>query len=185
MKVEYEAWKELNPDQDFSQKEYQQAAVNTRAFEYESIRHQEENKEFWVQIGAIVVIVGVALICPPAGMTLGAAYGAMELSSAVSGKDWVSGRELGTQERWFRGLLAPRDIVPGVSGIAKFSSTVRLVRVGDSIGKIGLTMGLRSGFPQGITHIDDMVKTATNRTCKHLVSRESVSIILKSHYSKK
>lgn len=31
----------------------------------------------------------------------------LELSSAVSGKDWISGRELGTAECWTRGLLAP------------------------------------------------------------------------------
>jgi hypothetical protein len=51
MQLEYEAWKELNPDQDFIQKEYQLGAVNTRAFEYESIRSQQESKEFWVQLG--------------------------------------------------------------------------------------------------------------------------------------
>ena len=91
MKLEYEAWKETNPDQDFSQKEYQQGIVNMRAFEYESIRNQQENKEFWVQIGALAVVVAVTLVCPPAGLALGVAYGSLELSSAVSGKDWVSG----------------------------------------------------------------------------------------------
>lgn len=170
MKLEYEAWKELNPDQDFSQKEYQQAAVNTRAFEYESILNQQENKEFWVQIGALVVIVGVALICPPAGMALGAAYGAMELSSAVSGKDWISGRELGTGERWFRGLLAPLDVIPGVSGLTKFSSAVRLANVSDNIGQLGMRVGVRSGFQQGVTHIDNMLKTAGQQTVTRLKS---------------
>lgn len=170
MKLEYEAWKELNPDQDFSQKEYQQAAVNTRAFEYESILNQQENKEFWVQIGALVVIVGVALICPPAGMALGAAYGAMELSSAVSGKDWISGRELGTGERWFRGLLAPLDVIPGVSGLTKFSSAVRLANVSDNIGQLGMKVGVRSGFQQGVTHIDNMLKTAGQQTVTRLKS---------------
>jgi hypothetical protein len=170
MKLEYEAWKELNPDQDFSQKEYQQAAVNTRAFEYESILNQQENKEFWVQIGALVVIVGVAFICPPAGMALGAAYGAMELSSAVSGKDWVSGRELGTGERWFRGLLAPLDVIPGVSGLTKFSSAVRLANVSDNIGQLGMRVGVRSEFQQGVTHIDNMLKTAGQQTVTRLKS---------------
>ncbi|MCM3603313.1 hypothetical protein M3175_21575 [Robertmurraya korlensis] len=170
MKLEYEAWKELNPDQDFSKKEYQQAAVNTRAFEYESILNQQENKEFWVQIGALVVIVGVALICPPAGMALGAAYGAMELSSAVSGKDWISGRELGTGERWFRGLLAPLDVIPGVSGLTKFSSAVHLANVSDNIGQLGMRVGVRSGFQQGVTHIDNMLKTAGQQTVTRLKS---------------
>lgn len=163
MKLEYGAWKELNPEQDFSQEEYRQAALNTRAFQYESIRNQQENKEFWVQLGALVVIVGATLICPPAGMALGAAYGAMELSSAVSGKDWVSGRELGTGERWFRGVLAPLDIVPGVNGLTKFSSTVRLAHVGDTVGGLG-----KVGFHQGITHIDSMIKTAGQQSATRL-----------------
>jgi len=36
MNLEFEVWKKLNPDhQDFSQEEYQQAALNTRTFQYE------------------------------------------------------------------------------------------------------------------------------------------------------
>ncbi|MBT2730754.1 hypothetical protein J7E63_28495 [Bacillus sp. ISL-75] len=170
MKLEYDAWKELNPDQNFTQEEYQQAVLNTRAFEYESIRNQQENKEFWVQIGALVVIVGATLICPPAGLALGAAYGAMEWSSAVSGKDWVSGRELGTSERWFRGLLAPLDIVPGVSGLTKFSSTVRLAHLGENIGGIGLRSGVKGSFHQEINHVDNMVKTAGQQSVTRLKS---------------
>jgi predicted ribonuclease toxin of YeeF-YezG toxin-antitoxin module len=170
MKLEYDAWKELNPDQDLSQVEYQQAALNTRAFEYESIRNQQEDKEFWVQMGALVVIVGATIICPPAGLALGAAYGAMELSSAVSGKDWISSRELGTGERWFRGLLAPLDIVPGVSGLTKFSSTVRLAHLGENIGEIGLRTGVKQSFSQGINHIDNMVRTAGQQSVTRLKS---------------
>lgn len=168
MQLEYEAWKELNPGQDFTQKEYQLAAVNTHAFEYESIRSQQESKEFWVQLGALVVIVGATLICPPAGIALGVAYGAMELSSAVSGKDWVSGRELGTGERWFRGLLAPLDIIPGVGAVAKFGSTARLVRVGDKVGQ--LTTSVRAGVKQGVAQVDNLVLTASRETMARLKS---------------
>jgi hypothetical protein len=173
MKLEYDAWKELNSDQEFSHKEYQQAILNTRAFEYESIRNQQEDKEFWVQIGALVVIVGATLICPPAGLALGAAYGAMELGSAVSGEDWVSGRELGTSERWIRGLLAPLDIVPGVSGLTKFSSTVRLASAGDTMGQLGLRTGAQGSFRQGVIHIDSMVKTAGQQSITRLKSASS------------
>ncbi len=173
MKQEYEAWQELNPEKDFSQEEYQQAALNTHAFEYESIRNQQENKEFWVQIGALVVIVGVALICPPAGLALGAAYGAMELSSAVSGKDWVSGRKLGTQERWVRGLLAPLDIVPGVSGLTKFSSTVRLANLGENMGQLGVRAGMKGSLQSGMTHVDQLVKTAGQQSAARLRSAAS------------
>ncbi|MEI3613285.1 hypothetical protein [Pseudogracilibacillus sp. SO30301A] len=45
----------------------------------------------------------------------------MELSTAVTGKDWVSRREVGTGERWFRGGLAPLDLIPGVSSVKKFA----------------------------------------------------------------
>ncbi len=170
IKLEYDAWKELNPDRNFSKEEYQQAALNSRAFQYESVHNQQENKEFWVQLGALVVIVGATLICPPAGIALGAAYGAMELSSAVSGKDWVSGRELGTGERWFRGLLAPLDIVPGVSGLSKFSSAVRLAHVGDTVGQLGLKTGAKAGLRQGVNHMDNLIKTAGQQSVTRLKS---------------
>lgn len=62
MKLEYEKWKELNPNQKFSEKDYEQAALHTGAFQYESIRDRQEKKEFWGQIAAAVVIVGATLI---------------------------------------------------------------------------------------------------------------------------
>ncbi|KYC98002.1 TNT domain-containing protein [Heyndrickxia sporothermodurans] len=172
MKLEFEAWKELNPDQDFSQKEYQLAAVNTHAFEYESIRNQQESKEFWGQIAALVVIVGVSLVCPPAGIALGAVYGTFELSSAVSGKDWISGRELGTGERVFRGLLSPLDIIPGVSSITKFSGTVRLAHLGD-MGKFSIKTGIKSSIKDGAAHIGNMVETAGKMSATRLKSASS------------
>ncbi len=121
IKLEYEQIKEMHPDQEFSLEEYRQVALNTHAFEYTSIKDQQYNKEFWVSIAALVVIVGAALIFPPAGIALGAVYGTLELSTAVTGKDWVSGREVGTGERWFRGLLAPLDLIPAVGSMKKFA----------------------------------------------------------------
>ncbi|PTY77161.1 hypothetical protein B5V89_15590, partial [Heyndrickxia sporothermodurans] len=172
IKLEYDAWKELNPDQDFSQKEYQLAAVNTHAFEYDSIRNQQESKEFWGQIAALVVIVGVSLVCPPAGIALGAAYGTFELSSAVSGKDWISGRELGTGERVFRGLLSPLDIIPGVSSITKFSGAVKLAHLGD-MGQFAVKTGIKSSIKDGVTHIGNMVETAGKVSATRLKSAAS------------
>ena len=175
MKLEYEAWRELNPDQDFSQKEYQQAVVNTRAFEYESIRNTQENKEFWFQIGALAVIVGATLIFPPAGIALGAAYGAYELSSALSGKDLVSGRELDTSERWVRGALAPLDIIPGVSGLTKFGSAARLARVGDNLGPAVLRSSVKGGIQQGATtRVYNMVVEAGKSGAARLKSAGTV-----------
>lgn len=90
IKAEYDEWKVKNPKKDLSEEDFQKAVVNMHAFKYESIKDKQESKEFWAQIGALVVIVGATIICPPAGMVLGAAYGTLELSSAVSGKDWTN-----------------------------------------------------------------------------------------------
>ena len=80
MQLEYEAWKEMNvdADEDITQADYKLAVLNTRAFGYESIRDTQENKEFWVNIAALVVIAGATLVFPPAGIALGAAYGVAE-----------------------------------------------------------------------------------------------------------
>ncbi|WP_249927471.1 DNA/RNA non-specific endonuclease, partial [Heyndrickxia sporothermodurans] len=145
---------------------------NTRAFEYESIRNQQESKEFWGQIAALVVIVGVSLVCPPAGIALGVAYGSFELSSAVSGKDWISGRELGTEERVFRGLLSPLDIIPGVSSVTKFSGAVKLAHVGD-MGQFTIKTGIKSSINDGVTHIRNMVETAGKMSTTRLKSAAS------------
>ncbi|MFB6468426.1 HNH endonuclease [Cytobacillus sp. Hz8] len=168
MKLEYEAVKKLHPDQDFSQKEYQLAVLNSRAFEYESIKDSQENKEFWGQIAALVVIVGVSLVCPPAGMALGAVYGSLELKSAITGKDWISGRELGTSERWVRGLLSPLDIVPGVSAVAKFSSATRTLNLGKNAALFGMKTGVKTTIQRGIVHVDDLVKEAGKLTASRL-----------------
>ncbi|MEK4383585.1 TNT domain-containing protein [Aeribacillus sp. FSL K6-2848] len=156
MEREYASWKELNPHQDFSEKEYIKNALNSYAFQYESIKDGQMNKEFWGQIAALVVIVGVSFICPPAGMALGMAYGTLELSSAVSGKDWISGRELETGERVFRGVLAPLDIVPGVSALSRFSSAARFSPLREA-SDLQLLTGLKTGFQQKSLRACDMV----------------------------
>ena len=92
---------------------------------------------------------------------LGAAYGAYELTSSVSGKDLVSRRELDTSERWVRGLLAPLDIVPGVSGLTKFGSAARLARVADNLGPAALRSSVKGGIQQGATaRVHNMVVEA-------------------------
>ncbi|BBU39224.1 hypothetical protein APP_15160 [Aeribacillus pallidus] len=146
MEQEYASWKELNPKANFSKQEYIQKALNSRAFQYESIKDGQMNKEFWGQITALAVIVGTSFICPPAGMALGVAYGTLELSSTVSGKDWISGRELKTDERVFRGVLSPLDIVPGVKGLSTFSSAARFshLREASDLKLLATKTGLQS-----------------------------------------
>src|SRR5690625_4331670 len=140
VKLEYEeVLKTLDEsEEDFTFADYQQVALNTHAFEYNSIKDQQMNKEFWVSIAALAVIITATVIFPPAGLALGAAYGAYELTNAVRGEDLASGRELGTGERWFRGLLAPLDIVPGLGVAKKFATTGRVTSKVADFSKIGL-----------------------------------------------
>ncbi|MBC1642846.1 hypothetical protein HCJ01_14435, partial [Listeria welshimeri] len=57
--------------------------------------------------------------------------------SAITGKDWISGRELSNQERLLRGGFALLDIIPGVKAFssgAKIASTgSKMLRVGDDL----------------------------------------------------
>ncbi|MFP7476916.1 CdiA family toxin C-terminal domain-containing protein [Terribacillus saccharophilus] len=143
IKASFEEWKVQNPDEDISYEDYRTAAVNTRAFEYESIEDGQFTKEFWVNIAALVVIVGVTVVCPPAGAVLGAAYATVEMGSAISGQDWASGRELDTSERWTRGLLAPLDVLPIGNAVTSFGgaarTTSKVIDVGQSASKVNRT----------------------------------------------
>lgn len=155
MKEEYDNLKLQNPDQGISEKDYEQAVLHSRAFQYDSIRDAQKKKEFWGQIASLAVIVGTSIICPPAGITLGAAYGVVELGSAVSGKDWTSGRELENSERVSRGVLAPLDIVPGINGMAKFAGTSRVVNYmgGFQQSRIGIGINFAKQKPEPITKL--------------------------------
>lgn len=53
-----------------------------------------------IALGGIVI---AAVIFPPAGYVLAAAYGSLEVYLAVEGRDWYSERDLERGERWFRG----------------------------------------------------------------------------------
>ncbi|MBF2664246.1 glycohydrolase toxin TNT-related protein [Listeria seeligeri] len=137
MNLQYEAWKRANPDQDVSEADFKMGMLHTRAFDYKSIQDEQKEQEFWVNIVATVVMVGVSIVCPPAGLALGIGYGALEASSAITGKDWISGRELSKQERLLRGGFALLDIIPGVKAFssgAKIASTgSKMLRVGDDL----------------------------------------------------
>ena len=102
-------------------------------------------------------IFGATLLCPPAGIALGAVYGTLEITSAVSGKDWVSGREIDTGERWFRGLLAPLDIIPGVGAAKKFATIGRVNQLHKAV-DLGLKTA-RAGTPLKDT-VGNVVNTA-------------------------
>ncbi|MGG3897771.1 hypothetical protein [Aeribacillus composti] len=179
---EYASWKELNPKANFSKQEYIQKALNSQAFQYESIKDGQMNKEFWGQITALAVIVGTSFICPPAGMALGAAYGTLELSSAVSGKDWISGRELKTDERVFRGVLSPLDIVPGVKGLSTFSSAARFshLREASDLKLLATKTGLQSK-----SFVRDMVVRAENGIFPRIRNAKSLAKEIPHHLKNK
>ncbi|MEC0303221.1 DNA/RNA non-specific endonuclease [Terribacillus saccharophilus] len=172
IKTSFEEWKVQNPDEDISYEDYRTAAVNTRAFEYESIEDGQFTKEFWVNIAALVVIVGVTVVCPPAGAVLGAAYATVEMGSAISGQDWASGRELDTSERWTRGLLAPLDVLPIGNAVTSFTGTARttsrVVDLGGLLNKTKLSSSLTHNISNQTSQVLRLVETAGQQTSTRL-----------------
>ncbi|MGJ8731234.1 TNT domain-containing protein [Listeria aquatica] len=153
MKLQYEEWKRQNKDQDVSRKEFRSAMLNSRAFEYTSIKDEQQKKEFWVNVVATVAIVGVSIFCPPAGLALGLAYGGLEMSAALSGKDWLTGRELDTSERAMRGAFSLLDIVPGMKA---FSGGTQAIRSGTKLAS--LSDNLLHGVKSIPSKADDFLK---------------------------
>ncbi|GHU38244.1 hypothetical protein FACS1894192_09350 [Bacilli bacterium] len=66
-------------------------------------------------LGAGVIILSI--VNPPAGLAAGMALSAMELGSAVTGKDWVSNREMSDKERLTTGVLSVVSMGMGGSAI--------------------------------------------------------------------
>ncbi|WP_439443251.1 hypothetical protein ACSMFR_12685 [Listeria aquatica] len=165
MKVQYEEWKRQNKDQDVSQKDFRSAMINSRAFEYTSIKDEQQKKEFWVNVVATVVIVGVSIFCPPAGLALGLAYGGLEMSAAVSGKDWLTGRELDTSERVMRGAFSLLDIVPGMKA---FSGGTQAIRSGTKLAS--LSDNLLHGVKSIPSKADDLIKLGKSKALTRINS---------------
>ncbi|MEG2294476.1 MAG: DNA/RNA non-specific endonuclease [Carnobacterium sp.] len=125
MKAEFDQYK-LTQDKEIEYKDYKQSMLNTGAFEYTSIKDKQMKKEMWVNLGIAAVIVIASIAFPPAGMALGLVVSSLEVGSAITGKDWVSGRELGTGERVFRGILGGVGLGTELYALNSFSKNVRL-----------------------------------------------------------
>ncbi|MBC1417825.1 hypothetical protein HB849_02190 [Listeria fleischmannii] len=86
------------------------------------------------------------------------------MSSAVSGKDWVSGRELDSGERVLRGGLSLLDIVPGVkalsSGAKAVTTGTRLAGLADNV--------LTSSAKNAATKIDDVIRLGKSEIASRL-----------------
>ena len=101
-------------------------------------------------IGGGLLLLG--LFCPPAGGFVLAAsltMSAADMYSALSGRDWGTGRELDPTERGLRGFFALIDLVPG--GIS-------LIKGGKGTGKLVGKQLLKEGAEQGAHTIDDGLK---------------------------
>jgi hypothetical protein len=172
IKTSFAEYKAENPDEDISEEDYRTAAVNTRAFEYESIEDDQFTKEFWINIAALVVTVAVTVVCPPAGFVLGAAYAGAEMGSAISGKDWASGRELDTSERWLRGIAAPVDILPVGKAATTFTGTARttnkVVDLGSALNKTKLRSSLAGVTAHQTSKVKQLVEKAGQQTSSRL-----------------
>ncbi|WP_150284632.1 pre-toxin TG domain-containing protein [Rummeliibacillus sp. TYF-LIM-RU47] len=116
LKEEYNQWKLQNKDQeDVSEEDYRTAALNTGAFEYEGLRAGQEKKEFWFNLIAAGLVIGLTIVCPPAGLVAGGIYTAVDVGGAIIGEDLISGRKLSDDERIMRGVFA---IAPAAGGLA-------------------------------------------------------------------
>ena len=140
-------------DHQLTETEFLMASHHTRAFNYESIRDQQEAIEMWRDIALGVGVVVLTIFCPPAGAVAGVVLAGAEMYSAATGKDWGTGRELSDGERILRGSFALLELVPGIgylNDVAKSGGKVAVKNV--------VKNSLREGFEQGAKNFDNMVK---------------------------
>ncbi|MGO2961379.1 MAG: hypothetical protein ACTIDE_02090 [Carnobacterium maltaromaticum] len=126
MKADFDQYRLSQGDKKTKYEDFKQSMLNTGAFEYTSIKDKQMKKEMWVNLGIAAVIVIASIAFPPAGMALGLVVSSLEVGSAITGKDWVSGRELGTGERVFRGVLGGVGLGTELYALNSFSKNVRL-----------------------------------------------------------
>lgn len=168
LKAQFAEYSKQNPDQKFTYDQYQSAVSSSRAFEYNSIRDDQQNTEFWRDIGIAVVIIGVSIVCPPAGLALGVAYGTLELTSAATGKDWLTGREMDGGERATRGAFALLDVIPGVKGIRAFSQATKAGGLALDAAQVGSKVTLKQTARQGLSNLDMMGKQALHESAARI-----------------
>ncbi|WP_260485234.1 hypothetical protein [Listeria booriae] len=162
LKAQFAEYSKQNPEQKFTYDQYQSAVSSSRAFAYDSIRDDQQNIEFWRDIGIAVVIIGTSILCPPAGLALGIAYGTLELSSATSGKDWLTGREMDGGERTTRGAFALLDIIPGVKGIRAFSQATKAGGFALDAAQVGSKLTLKQAEKQAFRESTKRVRKIPN-----------------------
>ena len=140
-------------DHKLTQDQYLMAMHHTRSFEYVSIDDEKANIEMWRDIALGVGVVVLTIFCPPAGAVAGVVVASADMYSAVSGKDWGTGRELDNTERGMRGAFALLDLIPAakyLSSLAKTGKTAGLTAV-----KSSLKTAIKEGVEQGVKNFDN------------------------------
>lgn len=140
-------------DHKLTQDQYLMAMHHTRSFEYVSIDDEKANIEMWRDIALGVGVVVLTIFCPPAGAVAGVVVASADMYSAVSGKDWGTGRELDNTERGMRGAFALLDLIPAgkyLSSLAKTGKTAGLTAV-----KTSLKTAIKEGVEQGVKNLDN------------------------------
>ncbi|TGA98738.1 hypothetical protein E4665_07760 [Sporolactobacillus shoreae] len=148
LRSEYENFKALSTS-DQAEKvtfdQYKEAIQYNYCFDYKSIKDKQIDKEFWVNLGIGAAIVVLTIACPPAGAVAGVAYGAIQMSDAVTGKSWISGRELSTGERVSSAAFGALDAIPGAEAAGAFGTIGRTsMRSAEKVADLTKTLGQAS-----------------------------------------
>ena len=154
LKKSYEEFKKSKDYKDhrLTETEYVQVMHQTRSFEYVSIDDEKSTTEMWRDLTLTAATVVLYVFCPPAGAVLSTVVAAAEMYSAVSGKDWGTGRELDGNERVMRGAFALLDLIPAgkyLGGLAKIGKTAGLTAV-----KTSIKTAVKEGLEQGVRNLD-------------------------------
>ena len=154
LKKSYEKYKKSKDYKDhrLTETEYVQVIHQTRSFEYISIDDEKSTTEMWRDLTLSAATVVLYVFCPPAGAVLSTVVSAAEMYSAVSGKDWGTGRELDGNERVMRGAFALLDLIPAgkyLGGLAKIGKTAGLTAV-----KTSIKTAVKEGLEQGVRNLD-------------------------------
>ena len=154
LKKSYEEFKKSKDYKDhrLTETEYVQVIHQTRSFEYISIDDEKSTTEMWRDLTLSAATVVLYVFCPPAGAVLSTVVSAAEMYSAVSGKDWGTGRELDGNERVMRGAFALLDLIPAgkyLGGLAKIGKTAGLTAV-----KTSIKTAVKEGLEQGVRNLD-------------------------------
>jgi hypothetical protein len=164
MMQEFTIWKQQSDKSetdDISYDDYRDVRMNSGAFQYKSIEDGQLSTEFWVNLGILGGVTIATILVPPAGAPLvaglsGAGLGVLEASSAVTGKDWITQRDIAADERAIRGATSILGAVPlraGAGAFRSFGSSLSATSVKDiaAVSKVTGKNLTNTAAKQGLT----------------------------------